>query len=132
MSIADILAAAAPAATPAPARKAERQSLSGLNSRVQAVVTAMAVADAAVKAAKEARDAAVAEAKAIFEETGLEDLEGAEGKVQVIVTKGSRRLDLKQVRAILTANQVEDCTTVGKASSRVKFTATPTVLTEVK
>lgn len=130
MSIADILKETAP--TTAPEAKKERQSLSGLNAEVQAVVTEMAKAEALLAAAKAAREAAVAKAKAIFERTGVEDLEGAEGKVQVITTKGSRRLDLKKVRKLLTEEQVEDCTTVGASSTRVQFTARPAVLTEVK
>ena len=129
MSIADIITRTEKTA---PAPKEERQSLSGLNAEVQAVVTEMARAEAALAAAKAARDEAVAKAKAIFERTGVEDLEGAEGKIQVITAKGARRLDTKAVRKLLTEEQIEDCTVVGKASTRVKFTPRPATLEEVK
>jgi hypothetical protein len=115
MSIKDIVSAAK--------ATIERPALSDLNAKVQAVVTAMAAADAAVDQAKAMRDAAVAEAKAIFDATGLMDLEGAEGIVQVIVANGAQRIDAKLVRQLLTEEQVEAVTVTGAASTRVKFTA---------
>ena len=135
MGIKNITAAAAVTATSkaAAAPTTERPSLAVLNQRVTAAVTAMAEAEALMEVAKAKAAAAKEEAKAIFEETGLLDLEGAEGKIQLIVAKGARRLDTKAVKALLTEDQIEDCTKVGAASTRVKFVASAAAaLTEVK
>lgn len=101
--------------------KSGRTNLGALNQEVASIVAEFAAAEAALKVAKEAREAAKARALEVFNAHGIQDLDGPEGRVQVIVAMGSRRLDQKKVKALLTAEQIEDCTHVGKTQTKVKF-----------
>ena len=109
--------------TPKAAPKAERTNLAALNQEAAAIVAEFAVAEAALKAATKARDAAKKKALALFNEHAIQDLDGPEGRVQIIVAMGSRRLDLDKVRDLLTEEQVEDCTVVGASQTKVSFKA---------
>jgi len=125
MSLGDVTkrAATTEPTTPKAAPKAERTNLAALNQEAAAIVAEFAVAEAALKAATKARDAAKAKALALFNEHAIQDLDGPEGRVQIIVAMGSRRLDLDKVRDLLTEEQVEDCTVVGASQTKVSFKA---------
>ena len=124
MSLGDVTKRAAttePTSKAAP--KPERTNLAQLNQEAATIVAEFAVAEAALKAATKARDAAKAKALALFNEHAIQDLDGPEGRVQIIVAMGSRRLDLDKVRDLLTEEQVEDCTVVGASQTKVSFKA---------
>ena len=59
----------------------------------------------------------------LYEGEGLAVITGDEGVVTVKVVKGSKRIDTKLVRKILTKEQIEEVTSVGADSMRFSFTA---------
>jgi hypothetical protein len=58
----------------------------------------------------------------LYEGYGLTALSGDEGVVTIAVIQGSKRLDTKAVRKLLTAEQLEEVTVQGKPSTRIQFT----------
>jgi hypothetical protein len=60
---------------------------------------------------------------ALYDEHGLNIINGDEGVIMVSVVQGSRRLDADMARALLTPEQVEACTKQGDPTTKITFTA---------